>query len=245
MVERHLVAYRRMWLIIVSGFFEPLFYLLSMRLGVGRLVGDVTVGGRPVTYVEFVAPALMATSAMNGAIYDSTGNVMVRLRQMHLYDGVLATPMTPADVAVGDIGWALLRGQLYAASFLVVMTAMGLVHSWSALLTLPASAAVGLVFAALGFTATSYMRGWPDMDWVTVATMPMLMFSATFFPVEAYGRWRWAVNLSPLYHGVAMIRSLAAGVWAWSMLIHVAVLVVLAVVAVVVAARRIDRLLRA
>jgi hypothetical protein len=107
MIERHLVAYRRQWLIIVSGFFEPLFYLLSMRVGVGALVGDVSVGGRLVAYDQFVAPALMAASAMNGAIFDSTGNVLHRLKYARLYDAALATPMRPADVAMGEIGWAI------------------------------------------------------------------------------------------------------------------------------------------
>ena len=244
MMERHIVAYRRQWLIIVSGFFEPLFYLLSMRAGLGSLVGDVSVGGKSVPYDAFVAPALMASSAMNGAIFDSTGNVMHRLKYSRIYDAALATPMGPADVAVGEIGWALIRGQLYAMSFLGVMAALGLVDSWWSLLALPACALIGLTFASIGFVATTYMRGWADLELVTTATMPLFLFSATFFPISAYGSWAWLVQLSPLYHGVALVRAANAGVWTASVLSHIAVLATLSVVALVIAARRIDSLLR-
>ena len=244
MMERHIVAYRRQWLIIVSGFFEPLFYLLSMRAGLGSLVGDVSVGGKSVPYDAFVAPALMASSAMNGAIFDSTGNVMHRLKYSRIYDAALATPMGPADVAVGEIGWALIRGQFYAMSFLGVMAALGLVDSWWGLLALPACALIGLTFASIGFVATTYMRGWADLELVTTATMPLFLFSATFFPISAYGSWAWLVQLSPLYHGVALVRAANAGVWTASVVGHIAVLVTLSVLALVIAARRIDSLLR-
>ncbi len=244
MIERHVVAYRRQWLIIVSGFFEPLLYLLSMRAGLGSLVGDVSVGGKSVPYDAFVAPALMASSAMNGAIFDSTGNVMHRLKYARIYDAALATPMGPADVAVGEISWALIRGQLYAVSFLGVMAALGLVDTWWSLLALPACALIGLTFASIGFVATTYMRGWADLEIVTTATMPLFLFSATFFPISSYGSWAWVVQFSPLYHGVALVRAANAGVWTTSVLGHIAVLVALSAVALVIAARRIDFLLR-
>ncbi len=244
MIERHLVAYRRQWLIIVSGFFEPLFYLLSMRAGLGSLVGTVSVAGKAVPYDAFVAPALMASSAMNGAIYDSTGNVLHRLKYARMYDAALATPMTPADVAGGEIGWALIRGQIYACSFLGVMAVLGLTHSWWALMGLPACALIGLTFASVGFLGTTYMRGFQDMDIVGTLTMPLFLFSATFFPTSAYGSWAWLVQLSPLYHGVALVRAANAGAWSASILAHTMFLVVIAVTALGLAARRLDALLR-
>lgn len=244
MIERHIVAYRRQWLIVVSGFFEPLFYLLSMRAGLGDLVGTVSVAGTEVTYAAFVAPALMASSAMNGAIFDATGNVLHRLKYARIYDAALATPMEPVDVAVGEIGWALMRGQLYAISFLGVMAGFGLVESWWALLTLPACALIGLTFASIGFAGTTFMRGWTDMDIVNTAMMPLFLFSATFFPTSAYGSWAWLVQVSPLYHGVALVRAANSGAWSIAVLGHVAVLLALSAVALLVASRRIDQLLR-
>ena len=244
MIERHVVAYRRQWLIVVSGFFEPLFYLISMRAGLSDLVGKVSMAGKQVSYEAFVAPALMASSAMNGAIFDSTGNVLHRMKYARIYDAALATPMTPAAVAVGEIGWALIRGQLYACSFLGVMAALGLIDSWWSLLALPACALVGLTFASIGFASTTFMRGWTDMEIVTTAMMPLALFSATFFPISSYGSWAWLVQLSPLYHGVVLVRAANAGVWDVSLLGHIAVLLTLAVLAIVVAARRLDILLR-
>ncbi|MBI4884007.1 MAG: ABC transporter permease [Actinobacteria bacterium] len=244
MIERHVVAYRRQWLIVVSGFFEPLFYLLSMRAGLSDLVGKVSIAGRQVSYEAFVAPALMASSAMNGAIFDSTGNVLHRMKYARIYDAALATPMTPVDVAVGEIGWALIRGQLYACSFLGVMAALGLVESWWGLLALPACALVGLTFASIGFAGTTFMRGWADMEIVTTLMMPLALFSATFFPISSYGSWSWLVQLSPLYHGVVLVRAANTGVWDASLLGHIAVLLGLALAAIVIAARRLDLLLR-
>lgn len=244
MIERHVVAYRRQWLIIVSGFFEPLFILLSVRAGLGDLVGDVSVAGRAVPYEAFVAPALMASSAMNGAVFDSTGNVLHRLKYARIYDAALATPMSPADVAMGEIGWALLRGQMYAVGFLGVMAGLGLVESWWALLALPACLLVGFAFASIGFLATTYMRGFADMDMVNTVVLPLSLFSATVFPVSAYGDLAWLVQVSPLYHGVALVRAANTGVWSASLVAHALVLLVVSLVALLAATRRVDLLLR-
>ena len=228
MIERHVVAYRRQWLIVVSGFFEPLFYLLSMRAGLGSLVGSVSVAGKQVPYDAFVAPALMASSAMNGAIFDSTGNVLHRLKYSRIYDAALATPMSPADVAVGEIGWALLRGQLYACSFLGAMAALGLTQSWWSLMALPACALVGLAFAAVGFAGTTFMRSWTDMDIVTTAMMPLFLFSATFFPIEVYPEAaQWFIKAMPLWHGVELMRQLSVGVFTSQTWLHVGYFVVM------------------
>jgi len=244
MIERHVMAYRRQWLIVVSGFFEPLFFLLSMRSGVGDLVGDVSVGGRAVPYDAFVAPALMASSAMNGAIFDSTGNVLHRLKYARIYDAALATPMGPADVALGEISWALIRGQIYAIGFLGVMAALGLTESWWCLMALPVCALIGLTFASVGFLGTTYMRSWSDMEIVNTLLMPLFLFSATFFPISSYGSWAWAVQLSPLYHGVALVRACNAGVWTGSLAVHALVLLVISAGALIGGSRRIDQLLR-
>ena len=138
LIERHARAYRHAWLVFASGVFEPLFYLLSVGLGLGVLVGKVPgPGGQLIPYRDFVAPGLLAVSSMNGAMYDSTFNVFFRLKYAKLYDAVLATPMRPAQVALGEIGWALLRGTIYAAAFMLVMLAMGLVPVSYTHLTLP------------------------------------------------------------------------------------------------------------
>ena len=128
LIERHALVYRHTWLVLVSGVVEPLFYLLSIGVGLGQLVGQVHLpGGQAVGYTSFVAPALLASASMNGALFDSTFNVFFRLKYAKLYDAALATPMRSGDMALGEIGWALIRGGLYAVAFMVVMLALGLV----------------------------------------------------------------------------------------------------------------------
>jgi lipooligosaccharide transport system permease protein len=158
---------------------EPLFYLLSIGVGLGRLVGHVAgPGGRPVTFAEFVAPALLATSSMNGAIFDSTYNVFFRLKYAKLYDAALSTPMRAADVALGEITWALIRGALYAFAFTVVMLVMGLLRSPWAAGVLPAALLTGFAFAATGMAATTFMRSWQDFEYVTLVSLPLFLHPA-------------------------------------------------------------------
>lgn len=245
LVERNMRAFRHGWVTLVSGFFEPIFYLFSMGVGLGALIGDVEVGaGRTVAYAAFVAPALMASAAMNGAVYDSTFNVFFKLRFAKLYDSVLSTPLGPRDVAVGEISWALLRGVLYSVAFLVVAAASGLITSWWALLAVPAASLIGLAFAAVGMAATTFMRSWQDFDYVQLAILPMFLFSATFYPLSTYpDALQWVVQATPLYHGVAMIRELMLGDLGAGLAAHVVYLAVMGLIGLLFAARRIEKLL--
>lgn len=245
LIERSAMVYRRNWIIILSGLFEPMLFLLSIRVGLSELVGDVEVSGRRVAYDEFVAPGLLAAAAMNGAIFDSTMNIFHKWKASKLYDALLTTPLTAADIAVGEIGWAVLRGVLYAIAFLVTMTAMGMIESAWIVMAVPIAALIGFTFAALGMAATTFMRSWADFEYVPAATLPLFLFSATFYPVSAYGEWSWVVNLSPLYHGVELVRSANLGDWSLADLAHAGVLITLAAIGTTIAARRLGRLLLA
>ena len=244
-VGRNVVAFRRAWLLLLSGFAEPVLYLFSLGVGVGALIGTVTTdGGKTVPYATFVAPALLAASAMNGAVFDSTFNVFFKLRYQRLYDAMLATPLGPRDIAVGEITWSLMRGALYSAMFLAVALVAGMVESWWALLALPAAVLIGLAFGAIGMFATTFMRSWQHFDYVTLAIQPMFLFSATFFPLSTYPEsLQWLVRVTPLYQGVALERGLMLGEVGWSLLGNAAYLVVLGVIGVVGASRRIEKLL--
>ena len=245
MVERSVMVYRRTWMIIVSGFFEPLFYLLSIRIGFGALIGDVNVNGASIGYAEFVAPALMASAAMNGAVYDSTMNIFYKLKHAKLYETVLATPLSPTEVAAGEILWALIRGLLYSIAFLVCIVVLGMASSGWILLAVPACVLIGFAFAAMGMAVTTYMRGWTDFEFIPAATLPMFLFSATFYPISSYGGWAWAVQISPLYHGVALVRATALGEASWGIVGHVVYLATMAAVGLAIAGRRLGTLLRA
>ncbi|HUY45709.1 MAG TPA: ABC transporter permease [Streptosporangiaceae bacterium] len=245
LVERHALVYRHTWLVLASGVVEPLFYLLSIGVGLEQLVGSVPgPGGQPVSYAAFVAPALLASASMNGALFDSTFNVFFRLKYEKLYDAALATPMRAGDVALGEISWALLRGGLYALAFMAVMLAMGLVHSLWALAALPAAVLTGFAFAASGMAATTYMRSWQDFEFVTLATLPMFLFSTTFYPLSVYPRaLQIVVECTPLYQSVVILRSLTLGTVGPDLLWHAGYLALLGLAGLFVAGRRISRLL--
>ncbi|HEY7048090.1 MAG TPA: ABC transporter permease [Jatrophihabitantaceae bacterium] len=244
LVERNFLAYRRAWIVFVSGFFEPVFYLLSVGVGVGHLVGHLNVGGTTVSYTEFVAPAMLATSAMNGAIFDSTFNIFFKMKFLHLYDAVLSTPMRPWDIAAGEVAWALLRGACYSTVFVVVMASMGLVLSWWAVLALPAAVLIGFAFAGAGMALTTFMRSWQDFEFVQLAILPMFLFSATFYPLSTYpGAVQWLVRITPLYQGVDLERSLVLGDVDALLLGPAIYLAALGCVGMYVASRRLGHLL--
>jgi lipooligosaccharide transport system permease protein len=244
--EKNWIAYRRLWKVIVSGFFEPVFYLFAVGIGVGAMVGDVVLpDGTAVPYAAFVAPAMMAASAMNGAVIETTFNIFFKLQFGKVYEGILTTPMQPMDIAIGEIGWALLRGLLYSTAFMVVMFFMGVTESWLAIFAVPAATLVGFAFGAMGLAAATWMKSWQDFDLVTLVTMPLFLFSGTLFPIDVYPPvLQTIVKLSPLYHGTELLRGFTLGIMNWTMLGHAAFLAVMGVVGASIAARRLDGMLR-
>jgi lipooligosaccharide transport system permease protein len=245
LVERSMLVYSRAWLIFVSGVFEPLFYLLAFQYGFGRLVSEVVgPGGRAMSYIAFVAPALLASSAMNGAVFDSTFNVFFKFRYAKLYDAMLATPMGPFDIAVGEIGWAVMRGGIYAVAFLGVMAAMGLVQSVWVLLLVPVALLLAFAFAAVGMACATFIRSPSQFDFIQLAVMPLFLFSTTFYPLSVYPEpLRILVQCFPLYHAVELMRSLSIGVVHVGMLGHVAYLLAMAGIGVYASSRRLGKLL--
>jgi lipooligosaccharide transport system permease protein len=234
------------WIVVAAGLLEPVLYLVSVGLGVGSLIGTVPgPGGQPVPYQAFVAPGFLASSAMIGATFDTTFNFFVKLKYMHTYDAMLATPMTTRDVASGEVIWSLLRGGIYAAAFLVTMLALGLVASWWAVAALPAAVLIGFAFAGAGLAATTWMRSYVDFDFVNLAIVPLFLFSATFFPLSRYpDALATIVQVTPLYQGVVLERSLVLGDVGWDLIPHTAYLVLMGTVGLRIAGRRIQRLLQ-
>jgi lipooligosaccharide transport system permease protein len=245
LIERHARLYRRMWLVIVAGAAEPLFYMLSVGVGIGGLIGTVTgPSGAPVPYREFVAPGLLAVSALNGALNDSTFNVFGRLKFEKLYDAVLATPLGARDVAFAEIGWAVVRGLIYSVTFLIVIAAMGLVTSPWALLALPGAALISFATAALGVFLTTYMKSWQDFDYIVLVSAPLFLFSGTFYPLSVYPHVvAVIVEWTPLYQGVVILRDLMLGVPSPGLAWRGAYLLALGLAGLALAGRRVAKLL--
>ncbi|MEU8181537.1 ABC transporter permease [Micromonospora sp. NPDC049044] len=245
-VGRNVAALKSVyWLLLLSGFVEPLLYLLSIGVGVGTLVGDLPLpDGRLVSYAEFVAPAMLASSAMTGALSETIFNFFGKLKYLKLYDGMIATPVRPFEIATGELSWAMLRGSAYSAAFLAVMVGFDLTSVARAVAALPAAVLVGFTFGALGMAISTFMRSWQDFDLLASAQFTLFLFSGTFVPAQAYPTLlHWLVEITPLYRAVHLIRALALGGGGWVGLLDVLYLLAMMSVGLWVAARRMSRLL--
>jgi len=243
-MERAYIAFKSStWMIVVSGFVEPVLFLLSFGYGLKDLVGDITVAGQPIGYVAFIAPALLATSAMNGAIYDSTTNVYFKLKHDRIYHGMLATSLGPMDVALGEIGWALLRGLSYAIGFMAIVAPLGLIPSAWGILAIPAAVLIAFGFASFGMSVTSYMKSWQQLEIVNVVLLPMFLFSGSFYPLSVFPEWlQTVIRLFPLAHAIDLVRGLTLGNISWALVGHAMYFVVMIVVGLFFTTKRLDAL---
>jgi lipooligosaccharide transport system permease protein len=244
-LERSLVALKSSnWFPVVSGFLEPLLYLFSFGYGVGTLIGDIQVSnGQVVSYAMFIAPGLLATSAMNGAIYDSTWNVYFKLHEGKIYHGMLATSLGPLDVALGEILTALLRGFAYAVGFMAVATPMGLIPSWWGVLAIPAAVLIAFGFASIGMAITSYFKSYQQMGLINISLLPIFLFSGSFYPLSVFPDWaQIIIKTLPLWHAIEMIRNLSLGIIHLSLLGHIAYFLVMIVVGLFFTTKRLNAL---
>ena len=243
-MERAYIAFKSStWMMVVSGFVEPVLFLLSFGYGLKDLVGDITVAGQPIGYVAFITPALLATSAMNGAIYDSTMNVYFKLKHDRIYHGMLATSLGPMDVALGEISWALLRGLSYAIGFMAIVTPLGLIPSMWGILAIPAAVLIAFGFASFGMAVTSYMKSWQQLEIVNVVLLPMFLFSGSFYPLSVFPDWlQTVIRLFPLAHAIDLVRGLTLGNVSWALLGHAMYFVVMIVAGLFFTTKRLDAL---
>jgi lipooligosaccharide transport system permease protein len=244
LVERNIMVYRHQWIIILSGVFEPIFYLIGIGLGLGGFIPDLTLSdGREVSYLTYVAPALVATAAMNGAVFETIFNIFFKLNYAKTYEGVLATPMGIAEIAIGEMMWALMRAALYAVAMFVIMGVLGLILSPWGLLIVPAALLVAAEFAAAGLAGTSYLRTVNDFDIpMGLIVMPMFLFSGTFFPIDIYPEpIQWLMQINPLYHSISLMRGLSTGIVGWQQVWDFAFLAALFALCMLIAMRQMER----
>jgi lipooligosaccharide transport system permease protein len=220
-------------------------YLGSVGLGIGELVGHVPgLGSAHVRYAEFVAPALLATAAMNGSMNETTFLMYGRLAVERVYQPILATPVSIAEIALGEAAWAILRGTVVTTTFLAVIAALGLVHSPWVLLAVPGAALIGFAFACAGIVVVTYLRGFADMQYIQLVMLPMFLFATTFFPLGVYPRpVQLAVECLPLYQCIELLRRPALGQVDAQLLVPVLYLAGMGAVLLAWALRRMQRVL--
>ena len=245
LLERSLIAFRNSaWLAVLSGFFEPVLYLLSFGFGLGHLIGKIPLqNGHVVSYAMYIAPGLLATSAMNGAIYDSTWNVFFKLKFDRIYQGMLQTSLGSLDVALGEIGWALLRGLAYAIGFMCVVVPAGLIPSWWGIMAIPAAVLIAFGFASIGMAITSFFTTFQQMDLVNIAMLPMFLLSGSFYPLTVYpGYLQGILKALPLWQAIAMVRDFTLGMVSPGILWHVLYFAVMVAIGVTSTTKRLTKL---
>jgi lipooligosaccharide transport system permease protein len=244
-LQRSYLAFRSSaWIVVLTGFLEPVLYLFSFGYGVGKLIGDIQIAPNHfVSYAAFIAPALLATSAMNGAIYDATWNVFFKMKFDRVYQGMLATSLGPLDVALGEIGWALLRGVVYSIAFMSIVGGLGLITTPWALLAIPAASLIAFGFAAVGMAVTTYLKSFEQMNIINVVLLPMFLFSGSFYPLTVYPGWLQAfIKALPLWHGIILIRSVSLGLISPSLIPHVIYFLIMIVLGLFFTTRRLTNL---
>ena len=231
------------WIAVISGFFEPVLYLLSFGYGIGELVGNISTSTGNISYAAYIAPGLLATSAMNGAIFDSTWNVFFKLNESRLYKAMLSTSLGPLDVALGEIAWALMRGGIYATAFTLVLAGLGLVTSWWALLAVPAAIIVAFGFASFGMAITSYMKSHHQMNLFDIFLLPMFLFSGAFYPLTVFPGWAQAIiKALPLGQGIELVTKAMAGNFSVHLLVNVSYFVVMICIGLFFTTKRLNAL---
>ncbi|MFC1419307.1 ABC transporter permease [Streptacidiphilus cavernicola] len=243
LVERNLMIYRHTWSVFVAEIFEPVLYLLTIGLGVGQLVGHIPgLGTRNADYTAFVAPALLATAAMNSAMNETTFNLFYKLKFDRVYDSILTTPMNIRDVVTGEVYWAVLRGVTACVGFLAVVSCFGAVRTPWVLLVVPGAAVIAFSFAAVGLAVTTYLRTSHDFQLIQLVMLPMFLFATTFYPLGVYPRpVQIAVECLPLYQAIELLRGPALGEITPGLLLAVGYLLLLGLAGRAVAIRRLSR----
>jgi len=227
--RRNAQVFSKIWKgALLPQFVDPLFYLVALGFGLGTYVARVN----GVAYEDFIAPGLIASAAMWSASFETTYNVYLRMNESRLYDAVLATPVEVQDLVAGDLAWSASRATVYGTSFLLIVTAFGLISSpWAILI--PAFVLLGgLCFSVIGYTFTSLI---PKIDlysyFFTLGITPMFLFSGIFFPFERLPGWVEVVAwFMPLYHLVEITRGMATGPDGLEVLAHAAWLAIVSLV---------------
>jgi lipooligosaccharide transport system permease protein len=228
--EFFLVQYRRVWRgTAVSSIATPIFFLLALGVGLGVFIDRAADLPGDVSYLEFVAPGLLAAAAMQVAAFESSWPVLAAIKWSRQYHAMLASPLRIGDVLLGHQGFIAMRLLITAVVYLAVITAFGAVSSPLAILTVPVAVLVGLCFSAP--LAAWAARTEQETSFVAIfrfVILPMFLFSGVFFPLSQLPTViQWAAHATPLWHGVDLCRQLTLDdVSPWSAAYHTTFLLI-------------------
>lgn len=216
---------------LFTNFLMPFLYLTAMGVGLGTFVDTAsahrTLGG--LTYLAFIAPGLLATTAMQTAVFESTYPVMSGFKWMRFYYSMAATPLGAVDIVFSQLAFIAFRVFTACGVFLLVMAGYGALHDWlGALLALVVVVLLGLAHGAPLVGLTARLKSENSFSLIfRLGLMPMFLFSGAFFPITQLGAFAWIAYLTPIWHGVDLTRMLTTGqVEAWGALGHLAYILV-------------------
>ena len=213
--QRNFTVYTKLYRSSITlNFIEPMLYLLGMGMGIGGLVQQVN----GMSYVEFIAPGLIASSSMFAATFECTYNTYIRMVHQKTFDAILATPVSSTELVMGEMLWGASQSVLYGVIIIIVLVGFGLVHSSLILLSIPMLFVSGMLFAAIGIIFASVIPVIYYFNYYfTLFITPMFLFSGIFFPLEQMPEaLRGVAFFTPLYHLVNITRGTAMGGLPWA-----------------------------
>ena len=231
--RRNFTVYRKNWKIsFLPPLLEPLFYLLAFGVGLSALIGSIHYRGTEISYIAYIAPALISINIMYNAFFETTYSSFVRMYYQKTFDAMMATPLFIGEVITGEIFWGATKSLIATLIMLGVISLFGLIDYPAGLLIIPLSFLGGMAFGAIGMYFTSIVThidlfNLPIFLFIT----PMFLFSGTFFPLETLPAWAQQLSyVFPLTHLVSLVRALAFGVIEPSLALNVLYLVIFTLV---------------
>ena len=213
--QRNFKAYGQSWKIgFIPPLLEPLFYLLAFGVGLAALVGKIHYRGTDMSYMAFIAPALIAINIMNNAFYENTYSSYVRMYYYKTFDAMMATPLSIEEIITGEIIWGATKSLIATAIMQAVISLFGLIHYPEGLLILPLAFFGGIAFGALGMFFTGIVKSIDLFNLpIFLFVTPMFLFGGTFFPIETLPQWAQHVAVAlPLTHLVNLTRAFSTGI---------------------------------
>ena len=208
--QRNFTVYTKLYKSSLAlNFVEPVLYLAALGLGLGAFVKEIK--GMP--YINFIAPGIIASSAMFAAAYECTYGTYVRMFYQKTFDAILSTPINVDDLIAGELMWGASKSMLYGTIIMVVISAFGLVSSPLILAVIPVLFFSGLIFAEISMIFVAIVPGIDSFNYFyTLLMTPMFLFSGIFFPIDTLPLLASKIAFfTPLYHLVNICRSAAIG----------------------------------